>query len=282
MKRVNVMCGLVGLLLATTSASQAAPDVVWGVNPSAVGAELVNIDPVTGAINTSYALLGIGSSDTEIGLAGWSNALYYVNSDVSSNLVTVIDPTDGSIIDTFNVAEDWEIDGLGYYADAGGSYLYTSGCPVEDMHRYDAADGANPQFYWSDSFDPRAVAGDNGGRIFTYSQTSSDTIVPDGPWGIYEVDPLVSTNLTWFAASPSDTIVGMAYDGSFLYLSDLEGNLYKMNNSGAVVDTLDLGYTLYALASTEGEPYVIPAPGAIVLGGIGVSLVGWLRRRRAL
>lgn len=268
MKKLTAAVSVLAIFLLFSQQSHA---LIWGVRSGETSGELVQIDPLLGTVNQSFILTNVSSIDTEIGLAGWQNELFL--SKASSGQITVLNPTTGAVSRTFSISGGWEVDGLGYWSNGVNSYLYTSGCSVGDMHRYSATDGASPQFFYSNISSPQSVAGDNGGRIFTYG------IVND-TWGIYEIDPLVNTNATLFASSPSTSIVGMAFDGFYLYLSDLAGMLYTMNLAGQVIDTTELGYNLYALASTEGTPNNVPEPATMILLGVGlIAVVGCGRKK---
>ncbi len=107
---VKILAMLIPAALIAGTASAEASNI-WGVNPSTVGAELININPFTGVIVQTYSLPNVTVTDTEIGLVGWTDALYYVNSDYDPGLVSVIDPEDGSVLYTFGVTGGWEIDG---------------------------------------------------------------------------------------------------------------------------------------------------------------------------
>jgi len=74
------------------------------------------------------------------------------------------------------------------------------------------------------------------------------------------MNPLVSLSNTTTGVNVTN-ISGMGPVG-YIYFNSI--------GDGAGADIDNLGFS------------PIPAPGAIVLGGIGVGLIGWLRRRRTL
>ena len=244
MKRLAVVLSVALIIsvfpMASLVSANGGPSQIWGIDPTSADQELVAIDAWTGTQYGAIALPGDPSGDTELALAGDSTQLYYVNGDDDDSTVYVLDPTDGSTLGTLTITGGWDVDGLGYYNEGTG-YLYTSGCLALDMHRY-LATGGGPTFFWSDAYMPQAVGGDDTGRIFTTHYDGEDYV-------IVEVDPVNYVPVINTFAAPSQDIVGMAYDDTYLYVSDTNDMLYILDpDDGTILNSLDLGYTLYALA----------------------------------
>jgi hypothetical protein len=128
---------------------------------------------------------------------------------------------------------------------------------------------------------------------------SGSNVIYDDPQlgsGIIRVD---AVGLPWamagaFVTGNTDvTLTAYASDGSVLGSASTGGANY-IGAPTALLPNIFLSVTANGIAYVElsdsGNTFVvddftlqaIPAPGAILLGGIGAGLVGWLRRRRAL
>jgi len=126
---------------------------------------------------------------------------------------------------------------------------------------------------------------------------SGDKVIYDDPYlgsGIVRVDavgPLWTmaggyvtgnTNVTLTAYASDSSVLGTDSTGGANYIgAGLPPNIFLSVSAPGIayVEFSDTGNT-YVVDDFTFE--VIPAPGAILLGGIGIGLVGWLRRRRTL
>ncbi len=116
----------------------------------------------------------------------------------------------------------------------------------------------------------------NGGQTYQFFL--------DGPATLYNPDDPTKGYVNAFLHASNAGLSGSTQQGpddTFLWLAP-GGNVLTWFSTGGGTSGWGAGWDKNSDANVQVYATQVPVPGAILLGGIGVTLVGWLRRRRTL
>jgi hypothetical protein len=215
---------------------------------------------------------------TTAGSSGWINDAFFTQADPQ--------PTGTGYIRSFvriqtndPIEQGYNTDGRKVQFDENNSPQFTRSLLVDDI----PAVTINDVDYWEFLLDINQEAGLPGGllsleAIEVYLAGSGDLLsYPSLGTKVYDLDGAgnsrIVLNYNLGSGSGSGDMfayIPVASGGDYLYLYSRFGEQYP-NNAG-----------FEEWAVRDGESPRIPAPGAIVLGGIGVIAVGLLRSRRRI
>lgn len=164
---------------------------------------------------------------------------------------------------------------------AGTSYFDAYGLAFEDEPFY----AVDSRFIGAGVDDRGITTGeeedDGGGGGRRKDESSLMTVVFIQPVTSFTVD---------YVTIGGNTINGTSYDLDGNPSAGFSSSGYgTWSVSGGLIKKITFFYDkpydgtgMIGVGRIEFEPEPIPAPGAILLGSVGVGLVGWMRRRRAL